>query len=102
MSKIPKNRFEVQLMAVNYIRCKTALREVELAIKSCPPHRLESHQTIVKHIEHVIEGLSDKYKLIIYNEVILGRTGKWYLEYISASTYYRIRDKAYEQFLRCL
>ena len=102
MSQIKKNRFEVQLLSRHYVQSKRIVTEAEQCIKRCPTHRLISHRNIVSHIEYVVDCLEERDKFIIYNEVVLGKNGKWYLEYFSAPTYYRNRDKAYAQFLACL
>ncbi len=39
---------------------------------------------------------------IISNEVLKGKKGNWYIGYLSSSTYYRQRAKAYANFLSCL
>ena len=58
---------------------------------------------IVFYIENVINNnLSDNDKFIITNEVMLGKRGTWYHNYLSPSTYYRHRKSAYANFLSCL
>jgi hypothetical protein len=95
-------RFEVQLMAKHYIKSKNFLRQVESGYKICDIRSVQSHQKIVGHIEETVESLSEYNKFIIQNEVIEGRTGNWFRGYLSRSTYFRNREKAYEEFLRCL
>ena len=59
-------------------------------------------EDLINRIESCVESLNDNDKLIIKNEVILGKKGDWYAEYISQSTYYRYRELAYYNFLSCL
>ena len=97
-----KNKFEIQLLSENYLNSKRIIDEAEKCIIKCPSYRLHSHRRIVSHIEYVADTLRDKERFIIINEVIMGKSGKWYLEFFSAPTYYRIRNRAYTQFLNCL
>lgn len=54
------------------------------------------------YIENVIFNiLDDEDRFIIQNEVILNKKGPWYEGYLSSSTYYRHRKKAYANFLSC-
>lgn len=97
-----KIKFEIDLLSKNYIQSKRQIIEHEAEIMRVNKERLKALKRVVDHIEHVAESLDDKEKLIIKNEVINGKKGKWYLEYFSKPTYYRIRYKAYHNFLRCL
>lgn len=60
----------------------------------------------VKAVKYTFDLTIDQLKgldyIIIDNEVRKGRDGYWYLEYMSVSTYYRVRKKAYTNFIRCL
>ena len=97
-----KERFEIELLSRNYLNSKRIIRETEEDIIHTSYERLKAYRRIVCHIENVAEGLGEKERLIIQKEVIEGRSGKWYLEYFSAPSYYRHRRKAYSEFLRCL
>ena len=57
----------------------------------------------INTIEGVTYDLLDEDDFfIISNEVLKGKKGNWYLGYLSTSTYYRQRAKAYANFLSCL
>ena len=57
----------------------------------------------INTIEGVTYDLLDENDFfIISNEVLKGKKGNWYLGYLSPSTYYRQRAKAYANFLSCL
>ena len=86
----------------SYLKHKRLLRESEYGVINRTPEDLKIAKYIVAHTEIVVEALRDKERFIIYNEVILGKTGDWYRGYLSPATYYRHRKKAYEKFLRCL
>ena len=76
------------------------LREDESGINRRPARYLEPARIVVSHTESVVESLKDKDRFIIYNEVILGKRGDWYREYLSPATYYRHRKTAYQAFIR--
>ena len=97
-----KEKFEIELLSRNYLNSKRIIKETEEDIIHTSYERLKAYRRIVSHIENVAEGLGEKERLIIQKEVIEGRSGKWYLEYFSAPSYYRHRRKAYSEFLRCL
>ena len=97
-----KYKFEIELLSRNYINSKRIIKETEEDIIHTSYERLKAYRRIVSHIENVAETLGEKERLIIQKEVIEGRSGKWYLEYFSAPSYYRHRRKAYSEFLRCL
>ena len=97
-----KQKFEIELLSRNYLNSKRIIRETEEDIIHTSYEKLKAYRRIVSHIENVAEGLGEKERLIIQKEVIEGRSGKWYLEYFSAPSYYRHRRKAYSEFLRCL
>ena len=97
-----KQKFEIELLSRNYLNSKRIIRETEEDIIHTSYEKLKAYRRIVSHIENVAEGLGEKERLIIQKEVIEGRSGKWYLEYFSAPSYYRHRRKAYTEFLRCL
>ncbi|MBO4919202.1 MAG: hypothetical protein J5365_03500 [Erysipelotrichaceae bacterium] len=97
-----KDKFEIELLSRNYINSKRIIKETEEDIIHCSYERLKAYRRIVSHIENVAECLGEKERLIIQKEVIEGKSGKWYLEYFSAPSYYRHRRKAYSEFLRCL
>ena len=97
-----KQKFEIELLSRNYLNSKRIIKETEEDIIHTSYEKLKAYRRIVSHIENVAEGLGEKERLIIQKEVIEGRSGKWYLEYFSAPSYYRHRRKAYSEFLRCL
>lgn len=67
---------------------ETSYRQIQVSKKIC------------NHIEYVISGLDDKYRVILENDVIKGLIDKKFKDGISQSTYYRNRDKAYELFIK--
>ena len=97
-----KTRFEIALLSENYLKSKRIISEYEENIIDLNSNRLAIHHRIVYHIEYVVESLYDKEKIIIENEVLRGKRGKWYKGIMSSPSYYRYRKSAYQNFLRCL
>lgn len=100
-----KDRFEIVLLSENYLRSKRIIREYEDNNIDINFRRIAVHHRIVNHIEYVVESMHDKEKIIIENEVLRGKKGKWYKAFMSAPSYYpyyRYRKSAYHNFLRCL
>lgn len=63
---------------------------------------LQGAKRIVQTLEENIKKLKEDEYFIIYNEVIMGKKGKWYQGYLSEASYYRHRKIAYRQFIRAL
>jgi len=97
-----QQKFIIEILSKNYIHSKRIIKESEENIIQCDPEKLRTCYRIVSHIDNVTECLGEREKFIIQKEVMEGRTGKWYMEFLSAPSYYRHRSKAYEDFLHCL
>ena len=69
-------------------------------IMEIPYEQYQISKRICDHIEHVIYGLDDKYRIVLENDVLKGLMDKKFKEGVSQSTYYRNREKAYELFIR--
>ena len=92
----------IDMIAKSYMSSKLILRENELGISNRSNSYLEQYRFNVYHIETVVSCLNEDDRLIIANEVIAGKKGAWYHQYMSAPTYYRHRKVAYTNFLRSL
>lgn len=63
----------------------------------------KEHREYVALVNAIVNSyLDENDKYIVFNEIILGKTGDWYYECLTPSTYYRHRRKAYVNFLSCL
>ena len=102
MKNISKNKFEIQLLSQNYLESKRKLKDYDEKLVHYSLDKVRSYRRIVTHIEDIVMILPEKQRIIIENEVLLGKTGAWYLEYFSAPSYYRHRDSAYKNFLNSL
>ncbi|MBR2577572.1 MAG: hypothetical protein IKE38_01450 [Erysipelotrichaceae bacterium] len=92
----------IDSIAKSYPSSKLILKENELGITHRSDSYLEPYRFNVYHIEAIVSCLNDDDRLIIANEVIAGKKGNWYHQYMSAPTYYRHRKAAYTNFLRSL
>ena len=102
MKSISKEKFEIQLLSQNYLESKRKLKDYDERLVHYSLEKIKNFRRIVTHIEDIVMMLPEKQRIIIENEVLLGKTGAWYLEYFSAPSYYRHRDRAYKNFLRNL
>ena len=50
----------------------------------------------------IVKMLDEEDRFIIEKEVVEGKRGNWFLGYYSPASYYRHRNRAYSNFLRCL
>ena len=92
----------IDIVAKSYQTSKLILRENELGLSRRSDKSLEAYRFNVYHIEKVVESLNEDDRLIISNEVLSGKKGNWYLEYMSAPTYYRHRKRAYANFVHSI
>ncbi|MDD5791092.1 MAG: hypothetical protein PUD22_00710 [Erysipelotrichaceae bacterium] len=92
----------VQAIANCYRDEKRKMEEYENGLFHPTDDAFRTMNYITGKIEIVLKYLEEDHRLIIYNEVVLGKKGNWYLDYMSQPTYYRLRKKAYEAFLHCL
>lgn len=53
-------------------------------------------------VEDALRELSEDEQRIIRFDYMMPRKDYWYLEFFSKSTYYRLKSKAVDKFLRCL
>ncbi len=65
-------------------------------------YQIESLSRMMEMMESTVSFLDDMERIIIYHEVILGKKGKWYMEYFSPTVYRRKRKSAYHEYLRLL
>ena len=93
------NKHIVDKLSAAYLASKYSVSDKLLAHNK----KTLEEQHIVFFIENVTNNsLNENDKYIITNEVLLGKKGNWYHEYLSPSTYYRHRKLAYANFLSCL
>ena len=101
-NKAKSNKQTVDLLTKSYIVHKHRIKEYEQNLINISDNNIRCSRYVVSHIENVVEELRERERFIIENEVLNGKEGKWYEGCLSSSSYYRHRDKAYGEFLRCL
>ena len=82
-----------------YLNAKRRLNDYEHGIYEYPMNVINDSMKIASHIETVIDSMDEKAKFILENEIINRKKGSWYLDYCSATTYYKIRNDVYREFL---
>lgn len=74
-------------------------------MRSCVTITEESSTTdrqYVTLIETTLECLEEEYRRIIRNDFLEPQPKQWWMDYYAKSTYYRLKQRALEHFLRCL
>lgn len=94
-----KTKKMVEVFANVYRKFHKSIYDYEKGFRNYSAESIIHKQKIVGKIESAINHLNERDHFIIYNEVILGKSGNWYLEYFSESTYRRHAKEAYENFL---
>ncbi len=75
MKQLTKEQFEIQLLSQNYLESKRRLREFDEKLVYYNSDRIKAYRRIVTHIEDIVMLLPEKQRIIIENEVLLGKTG---------------------------
>lgn len=96
------DKYKITLLSNSYIASHKRIEDSETNIFRRSAEDLRASRIIVSHMESVTQRLDPKERIIIENEVLMGKKGKWYLEFFSASAYYRARKKAYRDYLRII
>ena len=93
---------KIDKLTSSYRDSSKKLRNEELGFKHYSACDLEICKDTIAQIDDAIKFLHEREKFIIYNEVVLGKRGKWYLEYYSPSAFKVRRKFAHKEFLRIL
>lgn len=93
------NKTLIDQLAKSYGMARYYIKEHECGVVRRSKETIEACHNIVNRIDSVISTLKDDDKFIIYNEVVLGKKGDWYRDYVSVSTYYRYSKVAYSDFI---
>lgn len=97
---VDNKKIEVFFSAYLDSKRRVALASVSKIIIN--KHQHKNDLIIVNYIEELLKHLDiDSYR-IIYNEYILRLPSKWYLEFYTKSNFYILKNKANEEFIRCL
>ena len=96
------NNIIIKELSNSYLNHKNILDNHITGKKKRPYSALRPACIVVKDTEESAASLSERDHFIIFNEVILGKRGKWYMGYMSQATYYRHRKEAYKNFIERL
>lgn len=90
----------IDVLNKSYHYHKNVLLEDEYGITHYEHGRLRCSRRSVSRIESTVSIMPEREKLFIEAEILENKMGtKWYREYYSTPSYYRIRKIAYKMFL---
>lgn len=92
----------ISILSDCYSTEKKKLLDYSSGCRDYSDYSLQYSKKVVDTIEKNASYLKDNDYFIIYNEVIKGKKGRWYQGYLSESTYYRYRKKAYNKYIKSL
>lgn len=84
----------------SYHTHKNILRENDKGIVDYPLKQIMNANVICSHIEFVIYGMEDRYRVVLENDIINNRFAKSDKVGVALSTYYRNRLNAYNYFIK--
>jgi len=90
----------IRMLAHSYRTSKRKLDEEIQGFYRYPKLDISDCLYRVKHMERCAEVLAPEDRLIILKEVIEGKVGRWYEEFMTSSGYYRRRNNAYRVYLK--
>ena len=97
-----KAAYCVEQIARAYVNAKRLLNESERGHYYFPGYVINDSEKIVYHIDAVIDRMDEVSKFILENEIKFSKTGNWYRNHCSQTTYYRIRMDIYIDFIEKL
>ncbi|RRC92094.1 hypothetical protein EII25_04630 [Erysipelotrichaceae bacterium OH741_COT-311] len=102
MEKKSRDSVLAQEVFLSYLDSKRRLALANISKCSNNENRLKNDEMIVRYIEELLKHFDEDSYRILYNEYILRKPGKWYLEYYTKSTFYHLKNKATSKLIRCL
>ena len=100
---MPEKGTNIRILSDSYRYHLNKVLEHESGISLMEYQRYIESKNLCRHVENAVNYLQDEQmQLIVRKEVLEGKRGKWYKEYFSLTTYYRIREKSYKAFLNYL
>ena len=79
--------------------------QTQKRLRSCMTSSAELNPTdhqYIRLIEVTLECLDEDFRRIIRNDFLDPQPKQWWMDYYAKSTYYRLKQRALEHFLRCL
>lgn len=99
---IDKPEFDVELvryMGELYRSHRLLLLEKAHGYDNCDEQEEANAHWLIHRMNYSINNLNVQSRYIIRREIVDGKTGNWYQREMSVTGYYRLRKKAYRDFL---
>lgn len=97
------NEAIVKHLAMIYKKLKQKCYDVDnLMMSESYNKELAEAFEYVETIDAVLASLGEDEALILRYDYFENRTPKWYMNYFTRSTYYRIKTRAIDEFVRCV
>ena len=93
-------KFVIKTIFETYRYHKNVVDEYDKTAFGSSTKQIQISKRICEHIEFVVFGMEEKYRIILENDIIKGNLGKKIKYGCSESTYYRNRKTAYEIFIK--
>ena len=81
---------------------KKMINDYESGLSYYSEEKLNTLRRMIARLESPLDYMDERDRFIIYNELVLGKKGKWYLSYYSPSAYRVRRKEAYRIYLHLL
>ena len=95
-----KNVKRMKAIRDNYFHCVNGLRN-SLVLSDSNKKSRNLYESYISDVQNAIKAMDGVDKRIIRNEIFNIAQPMWWIPYYSKSTYYRLRKKAIERFLKC-
>lgn len=98
-----ENEAIVKHLAMIYKKLKEKYCDVDnLILSESYDHELAESFEFIETIDDVLASMDEEEALILRFDYFENRTPKWYMNYFTRSTYYRIKTRAIDEFVRCV
>lgn len=98
-----ENEAIIKHLAMVYKKLKHQCYDVDnLMVSESYNQELAEAFEFVETIDAVLDSMDEDAALILRNDYFSTRQAKWYMNYFTRSTYYRIKTRAIDEFVRCV
>lgn len=98
-----ENEAIIKHLAMIYKKLKQQCYDVDnLMMSESYNKELAEAFEFVETIDAVLASLNEDEALILRSDYFENRIPKWYMNYFTRSTYYRIKTRAIDEFVRCV
>lgn len=96
------DKSKMTIFVESYRDYKKMLNDYESGLSYYSEDKIAAIRRMIARMESPLDYMDERDRFIIYNELILGKKGKWYLAYYSPSAYRVRRKEAYRIYLHLL